>query len=384
MPKHFKYTVLIVQRRLTHYRIPFFDALKRELAQRHCDLRLGYGDPTKAELDKNDGGELSWGISLQTKYYFGGRLCWQPFTAALVGADMVIITQENKLIYNLVAQFLHKHHRVGLWGHGANLQGDPSSYRERFKRLITKRADWWFGYTDLSRPLVERSGFPKSRITIIGNSVDTTKLALMRQSVKPAELKFLMQALELKGKHVGVFVGSIYSDKRIEFMLGAVAKIHDDLPSFEFLVMGSGPQQSLVEDFCRKNVWAKYLGVCKGQEKVDAMALAQVMINPGLVGLGILDSFVCGVPMVTTDWRLHSPEISYLQDGVNGLMTGNSIDQYASSVVALLKDEIAISKLKAGCEASAKKYTIENMTRNFADGVMRCLEAPVYRGRGGA
>lgn len=372
--------VLVIQRRMTHYRIPFFEALKREMALRNCELIVAYGNGADEEKVKNDSAELPWGKHLKTFYAFSGKLCWQPYSAYLSGVDMVVITHENKLIYNLVSQFFHRRYRIGLWGHGANLQGDPSSLRERFKRLMAKRADWWFGYTEFSRPFIEQTGFSKDRITILNNSVDTSDLADMCKKVQPEELNKLKQEFAINGTHVGIYVGSMYEEKRIEFMLEAAVKIHDALPSFEFLILGSGPQQFLVEEFCANNSWVKYLGVRKGQSKVNVMALAKVMINPGLVGLGILDSFVCGVPMVTTDCGLHSPEIAYLQDGENGLMTDNSMSHYVSSVVNLLQDEVAFNKLKSGCLESAQKYTIENMARNFADGVMQCLEAPGYLG----
>ena len=37
----------------------------------------------------------------------------------------------------------------------------------------------------------------------------------------------------------------------------------------------------------------------KGREKAAWFKLASVVLNPGLVGLHILDSFWAGVPMVT-------------------------------------------------------------------------------------
>lgn len=58
-----------------------------------------------------------------------------------------------------------------------NLQGDPDSWRERFKRKVVSYADWWFGYTQMSVPLIERSGFPVERITVLNNSIDTAELA---------------------------------------------------------------------------------------------------------------------------------------------------------------------------------------------------------------
>jgi glycosyltransferase involved in cell wall biosynthesis len=376
--------VLIVQRRLPHYRVPFFNALRDELAQRGCSLRFAHGEPTKAERKKNDGGELGWAIKLPTRYFFGGRLCWQPFSSELADVDLVIATQENKLINNLRAQFFPQKYKFALWGHGANLQGDPTSWRERFKRFVSMRADWWFAYTEMSLPLLARIGFPRERISVLNNSVDTSELAAMRKKSMPAELSRLRQELALQGKHVGVYVGSLYAEKRIEFMLSAALKIKDALPDFEFLILGAGPQQALVEDFCQGNPWTKFLGLRKGQAKVDVMALAHVMINPGAVGLGILDAFVCGVPLVTSDCGLHGPEIAYLSNGENGLMTSHAIAPYATAVVNLFKDESALARLQQNCAIAANKYTIENMARNFADGVMECLHMQPHLHKGKA
>lgn len=381
MSKRAQYTVLVIQRRLTHYRTGFFETLRQELSERNCELKLAYGEPTTSELGKEDSGALPWAEYLETRYFLGGRICWQPFGAQLAGSDIAVLTLENKLIYNLIAQYLYKSPRIALWGHGANLQGDANSFREGFKRVVAKRADWWFGYTGMSVPLIERTGFPPERITVLNNTVNTVEFSNMIDSVKPETLRQLREDLGLQGNHIGVYVGSLYEEKRIGFMLDAVAGIHHRLPDFEFLIVGSGPQKYLIEQFCAAHRWAKYLGVRKGQAKADVLALAQVMINPGLVGLTILDSFVCGVPIITTDWTGHSPEIAYLINGENGVMTANSLDDYVSAVSALLLDEAAMARLKIGCKASAAKYTVENMARNFADGITRCLELPMYRGR---
>ncbi len=383
MSERFHYTALVVQRSLTHYRMGFFETLRQELAKRNCELKLAYGEPATSELGKEHSGILSWGEHLETRYFLGERICWQPFGAKLAGADIVVLTSENKLIYNLIAQYLSTSPRIALWGHGANLQGHASSFREGFKRIVAKRADWWFGYTDMSVPLIERSGFPRERITVLDNAVNTVEFSNMFHSVKPEALRRLREDLELQGSNVGIYVGSLYEEKRIGFMLDAVAGIRHRLPDFEFLIVGSGPQKYLAERFCATHPWAKYLGVRKGQAKADVLALVRVIINPGVVGLTLLDSFVCGMPIITTDCTGHGPEIAYLINGENGVMTANSLDDYVSAVSALLLDEAAMVRLKIGCKTSAAKYTVENMARNFADGVMRCLELPMYRGRRG-
>lgn len=372
--------VVVTQRRLTHYRVPFFECLRTELAERRIRLRLVHGEPTAAERSKNDCGHLPWAIQVPTRYWLAGRLCWLKQKTAIRGAELVVLTPENKMLSNLPLQYFSLRQRVVLWGHGANLQGNPASLRERFKRVVARRADWWLGYTDMSSPLIAQSGFPSSRTTILQNAVDTTALTQMSAAVTADAQAALRHRLGLQHDRVGIYLGSLYQEKRIAFLLDAALKIRARMPEFELLIVGGGPQQAEVESFCAQHDWAHYLGVCKDRAKVEALSLARVMLNPGLVGLGILDSFACGVPMITTDCGLHSPEIAYLRNGENGMMTANHEDSFVSACVAVLADPALHLHLHEGCAESARRYTIANMARNFADGIEQCLAAPPYRG----
>ena len=159
-------------------------------------------------------------------------------------------------------------------------------------------------------------------------------------------------------------------------LLATALRLRAAIPDFELLVVGTGPQAAEVAAFAQAHPWAHALGVRTGADKVAAMSLADVMLNPGLVGLSILDSFVCGVPMLTTDCGLHSPEIAYLEDGVNGLMTEDSLPAYAAAVQALLLDGPRLHALRAGCERAAAEYTIERMAERFLDGIEDCLRVP--------
>lgn len=372
--------VLVVQRRMTHYRVDFFEALRRELPRHGVELVLAYGDPMPVEAAKKDGADLPWAHRLRTHYVLGTKLCWQPFDALMAGCDAVVLTPENKLVNNLGAQFLQRRSRVVFWGHGANLQATRPTLAERYKRWLARRADWWLGYTEMSRPLITRSGFPDERITILNNAVDTVTLAAqMRAARTPQRMDATRARLGLRGGRVGVYVGSIYADKRPRFLLDAARRIREQVPDFELLVVGTGPDAAMVERFCADHPWARYPGVLKGQDKADALALARLMLNPGLVGLGILDAFVSGLPMLTTDCRLHSPEIAYLHDGVNGVMTADTLDAYVEACVRLLTDDEAHARLVEGCRDSAAHYTVEGMARNFSRGVVACLEAPPWR-----
>lgn len=372
--------ILVVQRRLTHYRVPFFEELRRELSARNCTLVLAHGFPTASESGKGDEGYLSWAIKIPTRYIFKDNICWQPLNGLVKDVDLVVVTQENKLICNLWHQFATTAYKVAFWGHGANLQGQQRSWRERFKRLVAGKVDWWFGYTEDTLPRIKEFGFPEDRVTVLNNAIDTRDMRQHFEAIDESVARQWASSQGIADGPLGIFLGSLYSEKRIEFLLDAARHIRNQVPGFQLLLVGAGPEKALIEAFVKENTWAYFAGMLKGRDKVLALASATVMLNPGLVGLGILDSFVCEVPMLTTDCGLHSPEIVYLEPGINGLMTANTMDDYVRESVALLQDSERLSAMKLACRQSAAEYTVENMARNFADGVERCLQSPGYRG----
>jgi glycosyltransferase involved in cell wall biosynthesis len=369
--------VAIVQRRLTHYRVPFFEALRQDLKERGIQLRVLYGTANSVEAMKNDAGQLDWAEFVPTRYLLGDRICWQDVGSLTRDSDLVIITQENKLLSNHWRLVMPRQFHLAFWGHGANLQSrNPKSMRERFKRWTTNRADWWFAYTDMTADLVAATGFQRSRITVVNNAVDTTQMQRWVQEIGDEEKQTLRRGLGIGEAPVGVFVGSLYAGKRLDFLLAAAEAVRREMPDFHLLIIGEGPERERVQSWCQFHSWAHWVGARFSREKVAHVSLAQVMLNPGAVGLGIFDSFICAVPMLTTDCRTHGPEIVYLRDGKNGIMTVNEVGAYSAAVVALLRNEKKRSCLRAGCRLSAEQYTLENMVQRFAEGITSCLQAP--------
>lgn len=373
--------VLVVQRRLTHYRVPFFELLRADLRQAGLELKLAYGPPAPDEASKRDGGELPWATALSTRYVLGGRVCWQPFGHLARDAAVTVITAENKLVCNLAEQFGAPGRRVMLWGHGGNLQGRRDSLRERFKARVSLRADWWLAYTGLSRDLVAGLGFPAERITVLENAVDTSELRAQLDAVTPDARAARRAVLGVGPGPVGIYIGSLYAEKRVDFLLEAACAIRAQLPWFELLVVGGGPQEALVAEAAARHPWIKPLGVLRGADKALALSLADLYLHPGAIGLAVQDAFVAGVPLVTAQLATHGPEIAYVESGRNGLVTPDDLQAYVQGCVRLLTDARAHAAMKARCLADGQRYTLENMSRRFTEGVLGALSLPIRRGQ---
>ena len=363
------------------FRVPFHERLRAELAARDIAYDYLY-DAEDDNLGKGDTQKIAWATSVkQTNLRLGGKtLVLQHAFRASAGADLLIVQQQNNLLFNYLAQLrlVPGVRKVAFFGHGRNFQADnPNSLRERFKRFWATKVDWWFGYTELTADIVAGYGFPRERITVFNNAIDTSAIGRELAAIDPAEQERLRQELFGGSRNVGLYLGGIYAEKRIPFLLAAAEAVRRAVPDFHLLVIGGGPQADLIRAAAGRHDWIRYVGPKFGAEKTLLASLARVQLMPGLVGLGVLDSFAYGTPMVTTNVPFHSPEIGYLENGRNGVMIADPEDLagYAAAVTRILTDDAYRADLQAGAATALATYTVENMARRFADGVEQALAA---------
>jgi L-malate glycosyltransferase len=374
-------SVVIVQRILAHYRVAFFDALQKDLAGRSIRLGVVYGQHVPGTVPQSVSVQHPWARFVGNRYFsaIGRELVWQPIMGATRDADLVIVEHAARLLgnYPLFARRVTLGQRLAYWGHGANLQAtNRDSLSERFKRYLINKPDWWFAYTTSSKTAVQRVGYPEERITVVQNAIDETELKGGLEAVTSGRIEDEKHKVGLRGSRIALYCGGMYPDKRLDFLLSACLKIKALVPDFEMIFIGSGPDQGLVENACSHHNWMHFIGPKFGEKRALFFAMSRVSLMPGMVGLAIVDSFVAGVPLFTTNIPTHSPEIDYLENGTNGIITEHSVDEYAKSVAHYLENAVALERLRVNCLTSAGIYTLGNMVKNFSEGVEACLVAP--------
>jgi glycosyltransferase involved in cell wall biosynthesis len=292
----------------------------------------------------------------------------------------VIVEQASRLLLNyalLLRQGIGMA-RVAFWGHGANLQAHRSlALAEAVKKRVSRRPHWWFAYTEGSRHRVRELGYPAERITVVQNAIDTGKLRSARERLGESAAVDTRVRLGLGNGPVAAFVGGLYEDKRLEFLLQVADRLALARPGFHLVVVGDGPLRQTIEREASRRPHVTYCGALFGDEKVAALAPASALLLPGLVGLAILDAFALEIPLVTANVDFHSPEIEYLIDGENGLMVSaaNDVQAYVSAVLRVFDDASLSHRLQEGCRAAACRYTNEEMVERFSGGVIQALKA---------
>ena len=381
MTKH----VLIIQRRMTEYRVSLFEQLRDKLKKQNITLTIVYGTAKENEKLRKDDAKLIWGHAITNRYFNidNIQLVWQKIPSTILAQQgLIIMPHESSLLINYYLLFKKRFNRIKLafWGHGGNFQAQSDGFRERIRARIARQVDWWFAYTALSVEKIVKNGFSEDRITCLNNSIDTGKLIEWKNGIRLDEREATRRALGLEGNNVGVFVGSLHAQRRLDFLFSAVNELRKRLKSFDLIIIGDGELREKVKEFIRGNAWARWTGALRGREKVLHMSLGKIILNPGLVGLNILDSFALGIPMITTDCGIHSPEIAYLESGRNGIMTPDDLESYVSAVENLLRNDQLRKEMASTCIEDARRYSLDKMVDNFCEGILKALDAePRYQ-----
>ncbi len=373
--------VSVLQRVVPDYRIPFFLSLDRSLGDRDCRLEILAGQPWPHEglIDARD--ELPF-IRKTRNQRISAKAYWlRGALNAARRADIVIIEQASAAlyIYPLIAMRMLgiARWKLAFWGHGAQFnRKKPQPLRDAWKKFWTSKVDHWFAYTDLSAQTVRDCGFPADKITVVQNSIDIQELQEVHRSLSEKEIAKHFDELfgeSRRDSHrVGVFCARLTRLKWVPFLLKSLEIIHRRHPDFRMIIIGDGSEADRVRDFCESSSWCRWVGAVHGIERVHYLAQADVFLNPGMTGLSILDAFAVGIPFATTDCRIHSPEIAYLKNGVNGIMSEPTEAAFAAAVSELIQSD-DLAAIKRNALKDGKQYTIEGMTRNFVAGLMKAL-----------
>ena len=355
--------VVFVQKFVPHYRLPFFEQVRDTLTRQGIDFVLIYCEPDPYEKSKVQMVYPAWGIRADTRHFevFNRYLYWAGVHRFLKRGDLVVVEHAAKLIdnYFIFAARQMGWLKMGYFGHGENFQA-TTEYKVSaiIKKLMLRRVDHWFAYTNTSRDSLVRQSVDESIISVVNNTLAKPENAYLGQNTPEP--------------YSCVFIGGLYSLKLLPLLIDATTIVAADLPDFQMHIIGDGPEKSFLEDAAITRPWLSIHGATYGKERDSLLARCNAILMPGLVGLITIDSFQFERPVITSDAGEHSPEIAYLENGENCLIDeGNvSAHSYAALITRFLLDKDLQKRLRDGCRASAELYSIDRMAYTFCEAVI--------------
>jgi L-malate glycosyltransferase len=369
---------MLLQPGIRQYRTALFNQLRERLAERGHELTLAHpGLGPRAALEEDEA-RLGWATEVHGFRLpgTGDGVLWMPLIGEAERSDLVIVPEFAGWLhtYQLLAN-RRRPYRLACWGHGP---ASDDHARNRLTRAVRRRLapafDWWFSYTPGTTRRLQSAGVDANRITTLGNTLDVEDIRLDLRSHEE-QIDGIKRELNLSGPVV-LFLGALRAEKNLDLVLDIGSRVAAKLPNVTLLVGGSGPDREIVEKAAKEHSWLRYLGPVFGESKAEALAVADVMMQPTRVGLVVLDAFAAGLPIATFDRANHSPEGEYLSDGVQGIrVPGRDPAVFAEEVVKLLRDDELQARLREGAWKAGSEHSLGGMVDRFVAGIEAALVA---------
>jgi glycosyltransferase involved in cell wall biosynthesis len=368
------HAILLFQRVVPAYRVPIFKALSQNFGVIVCHSIERPKATWKSFHDNMDYRNI-----LLPRLYFGRsdtNMVQNIFPVLLKFKPAIIISEfaigylSFWLLYVLKPFFGYK---LAVWTHGVGnreMLHPFSNIRSKVELAVLRSVDAVLLYSyQRQRMIIKRLG-DNSRIFVAPNTLDTENLDRIYKEMTRIGKVEIKKNLGYTNRYNLIYVGRLLGNKRIELLLEAFELLS---PRFDvgLHIIGDGPEKALVEEYKKRIPSIHTYGAVFEEERLARHIFgADLIVNPGYVGLSIVHAFAYGTPMVTCrtteQGPFHSPEVEYLRHGENGLFCDSFPASLADEITGLLNDPDRLQKMSsAATETVQRDCSLGNMLGGF-------------------
>ena len=352
MKIRFSKSIAILQPQIPHYRTEFVTLLSRRLGK--VDI-YSYIDPKKSVAN---------GFELQLKTHHidnlsvGPFLIFNPFVLLTKKYDTLVLMLHFGHITTwllLLTSFLH-HKKIILWGQGISVKRylkEEVKPDWKLKWMIALADGVWF-YMDKEYQQW-RTIFPDKPMVALGNSLSGIKDMI---DYKPSVTKDQLRAkYGISQERVFIFCARFENQfRRVDLLEDIIKKL--DPNKNAFVIIGAGKYKP---DFSKYENVYDFGAVYDKELKQELFSLSDLYLQPGWVGLSIMEAMAYGKPICTfvrSEQTLQCVEYSYIKDGENGMIFQN-MEDCMNRLSVIQPDDI--KRMGISAKHTASMYTPERM-----------------------
>jgi glycosyltransferase involved in cell wall biosynthesis len=312
---------------------------------------------------------------------------WQPIVwRAIKGEfDGAVFGDEVKFLSSLFATLaLRLRGRpVLLWGFGYHQYKGPPSLRASitatlaavYKRLLYRIISGYLVYTDGGKQALRNLPISSKRVAVLRNTIDTEREAEFRALVSSEPLDTAFCQLRVRPDSVKLlYFGRLLPNKRVDLLIEFASRCAQKGRKIDVIIFGQGIEEQRLRGLAQNLsnvVFHRHDDLLLAR----ALRISSAVVIPGFVGLAINHGFAHGVPMLTRYGQPHSPEVEYLEDGVNGLMLPEAPEDFFAALDVFVDDRNLRQRLAEGAKRTAHEIDMGHMVTTFNGLVSKCLES---------
>lgn len=362
--------VSIVQPYVPNYRVPFFRALRADLADSSITLRIIAGRVSGEQALRGDAADEPWLEQVNSRALrLGSRTLAMTSSAHLWrGSDAVIVPHQGSSLDALTAFLRRRPDRVGVWGHIGSYTSPLNPIDGLIERWQLRSARHVFAYTPSGADVATRAGVPASRVTTVMNTIDTAALDTALAGVNPRSLRQFEARYAIPQRPYFASIGGLDRSKQVDLLADALQVLHDRNVDVHVVIAGRGKDEDLLRGAVDRGQ-CTLVGYADNLTKAYLLSGAQAIVNPGRVGLIAVDVLAAQKPLLTTEPAWHAPELEYIDRPGILHRSSNDASEFASLMQRLSGDPSLLHPA-AGWPDPPR---LDAMVDNFARGIRMML-----------
>ena len=163
-----------------------------------------------------------------------------------------------------------------------------------------------------------KAGFESSKIFIIYNSLDYELQKKYFEDYQKNNIKKEFTFFKNSKLKTIIFLGRLTSVKKIDLLIKSVNKLNSKIVKFNLLIIGEGPQKSLLKKISKKGLdkgWIYFYGKTYDESELSKLIYSSdLMVSPGNTGLNAVHALSYGTPVAThNNFNKQMPEAAIIE-----------------------------------------------------------------------
>jgi glycosyltransferase involved in cell wall biosynthesis len=338
--------VLLISNKIFHYRIPVYNYFTEKFSAKGMKLVVLANHIQL--IDENPNFEF---------YIFHYNLITYIKQINRINPDIIIVFLHlsDIIIFPLYIYLIFRRIPTIYWGHGIDVLDPKNIVKNIFFRFFHWISNAIILYSPDQLEVIKKRNHKKTFIAY--NTLNFRSFPSITLTKDEIKKKF-----NISYDRVILFVSQIRKNKRLDLLVNIFQSIKDN--GIGLVIVGEGMPEELNE-IIRKQNNIIYLGGIYDKTKINQLhKMADLFCIPGLNGLSINMAMYWGLPCLTLN-VIHSPEIYYLKNGINGFIV-ESTKELKDKIILLCKDGDLLSQFTENAKTIIRREAdIDRMVDGF-------------------
>ncbi len=351
--------ILMLHYDLYFYRIPFYESVSIELKKLNFNLIIWAFDIQK-EIDRDN---LNFELIDNRKI----AINMENFKKIIVEKEISMVinfltpSQPGYLFYvHFILYSYMKKIDLIYYGHGINLQKKDNFILKTFYNLLHLFYKNIILYTPNEKRYLWNIHQKKIHI-----AYNTLPLEGRHDLINDSRQK-LKEKYALNDSFVVLFSGRIEERKKLNILISIFFKYFLNDKKIKLLIVGPGLDENIKEKINDKTNII-YLGpIYDKKQMAEIFYISDVFCIPGHIGLGLIEAFYWGKPVLTMDVK-HAPEIYYMKHQVNGMLAKDEKELYTYIKSLLDNKDLLLDMSNNAKNTYIQEASIDRMINGFVN-----------------